>query len=226
MSACKGDDSGNCCGVCHLKVVAVMASHQRPEITKRACKELQSMGCEVVLVVSTHSDMEALIEFNPVQFPNEPLGAKWQHAVDVAKTKNPDLLVTCGSDDILCKDYLKNAYKLILKGFEMVGVSAWHMEETRTKRTWRAHYKHVPDFPVGSGRVFTKSLLNRIGWQLFDTKADRRLDDKAMSHKIKKYISTEIEKDGLIVTAIKGDWIQLNPLNKFFKAPTIGIKQI
>lgn len=184
------------------------------------------MGCEVVLVVSTERDMNDLKEFNPVQFPNEPLGAKWQHVVDIAKTKNPDLLVTCGSDDILGKDYIKNAYQFILKGFEMVGVSAWLMEETRTKRTWRAHYKHVPDFPVGSGRVFTKALLNRIGWKLFDATAERRLDDQAMNNKIKKYISTDIEKDGLIVTAIKGDWDMLNGLNKFFNVPTIGIKKL
>lgn len=206
-----------------------MASHNRPEITKRSCSALQAMGCEVVLVVSTNSDLERLKEFNPYLFPNEPLGAKWQYAVSMARQKNPDLLLTCGSDDILNENYLKSAIMVIHRGYDFVGVSQWYMEDVRKKTIWKAWYKHLPNFPVGSGRIYSKKLLDSINWQIFDRKASRRLDEMgfyASSVRFKKYVSQDVEKDGLMITAVKGNWSMLNPIEKFFNVNTIGIKKM
>lgn len=226
---CKGDDSGTCCGTCHLKIVAVMASHERPEITRKAVKALTSQGCEVVLVVSNSRDLDLLQDLNPRLYPNNPLGSKWQFAVNEARELSPDLLVTCGSDDILNQDYIKNAFKFIAKGYDFVGVSQWYMEDTRKGDIWKAWYLHVPDFPVGSGRVYTKRILDSIGWRIFDVKASRKLDDKgffAMGRNAMKYISRDVDADGLMITAVKGNWTMLNPIQDILKAKTIGLKKM
>lgn len=207
-----------------MKVVAVMASHERPEITKVSCNNLIHLGCEVVLVVTNLSDVRRLSEFKPLSFNNTPLGSKWQFAVNSARKLNPDILVVCGSDDILHEDYLINALKIIDKGYEFVGVSQWYMDDGKNK--YKAWYSLTPHLAVGSGRVYTKQFLDRINWEIFDVNASRRLDDKANEIKKRGYVSTDVDKDGLIITAIKGKWQQLNPINKFFNAPTIGIQKV
>ena len=205
-----------------------MASHNRIEMTRDSCNALKVMGCEVILVVSNHADLEGLKEFKPLLFPNEPLGAKWQFAVSEARKLNPDLLLTCGSDDILNPNYLVNAYKILLSGFDFVGVSQWFMEDKKKNDLWKAWYIETKQFPVGSGRLYTKKLLDKLNWQIFDVKASRRLDDKGYHHAsgFRRYVSEDVDKDGLEITAIKGDWSQLNPLSKFFGVKNIGIKKI
>lgn len=184
------------------------------------------MGCEVVLVVSDDRDIQELKEFNPKQCTNIPLGYKWQFAVKQARALNPDYLLTCGSDDILNPDYLKNAIRIMKRGFEFVGVSQWYME-SEGKR-FKAWYSERKDFPVGSGRLYSKKILDKIDWHLFNPKAERRLDDLGYET-IKKYahfVSDDVDQHGLIITAVKGDWEQLNPIQKFFNVKTIGIKKV
>lgn len=207
-----------------MKVVAVMASHERQEVTRRTCNRLIEIGCEVMLVVSTRTDEKALSYYSPVIYRNNPLGAKWQYSVDCAKALNPDLLITCGSDDLLCDNYIINAMKFITTGYEFVGVSQWYMETPTEK--YKAWYSQTPQLAVGSGRVYTKELLDRVGWQIFDIRASRKLDDLGNAIKKKGYVSRDVDRDGLIVTAIKGNWEQLNPINKFINAPTIGIIKV
>lgn len=207
-----------------MKIVAVMASHERHDMTRRSCDRLISIGCDVVLVVSTKRDVNALQYYNPLSYSNNPLGAKWQYAVDNARLREPDLLITCGSDDLLCDDYIPKAMQFITTGYEFVGVSQWYME-TATE-LYKAWYCKTPHLAVGSGRVYTKALLDKVNWQIFDKNASRRLDDVGNYIKKRGYVSRDVDRDGLIVTAVKGSWGQLNPINRFFNAPTIGIKKI
>jgi hypothetical protein len=217
------------------KIGFVMASHGRLLIVEQNIRHLLQMGM-VFLTVSDDSDYDFLIrKFHPMNEPNcyihkvenQPLGNKWQCAVEAAQ-KYPDILITCGSDDFLSVDYVENAIKLIDKGFDFVGVNGWHLSDG--KRHYKANYKHRTDFPAGSGRVFTKKCLNAIDWDLFDRNADRLLDDKALfklkGKNIKTYISQDSEIDGLRILALKGGWSVMNPLNKFLSSPTIKIERI
>jgi hypothetical protein len=118
--------------------------------------------------------------------------------------------------------------KLIDKGYDFIGVNGWYMSDGR--RHYLAKYKLTPDFPAGSGRVFTRKCLNSIRWKLFDRTLDKRLDDMALrqikNNNVKTYISQDPEIDGLRILAMKGKWPVMNPLNNFLKSPTISIKRI
>lgn len=208
----------------------VIASHGRLPIVLQNVYNLLLMG-EVFIVVSDQEEYKKLKESLPCNVylaPNTPLGNKWQYAVSYAREFNPSCLIICGSDDFLSSDYVENAMKIIDKGFDFIGVNGWWM--TDGKDHYKAKYKHRQDFPAGSGRVFTKKCLDKINWQIFDTKRDRLLDDKALYQLkraiIKTYISQDAEKDGLRILAVKGDWDVLNPLEKFLTSSTIQIEKI
>ena|SRR5690348_10249978 len=214
-------------------IAFVIASHGRMKIVLQNIYHLLTMG-EVFIVISEEEEYQKIISLFS-GFPvhaylvnNNPLGNKWQIGVNKAVSFNPSILITCGSDDFLSINYIDNATKLLDKGFDFIGVNGWYMSDG--KHHYKAKYKHRKDFPAGSGRVFTKKCLDTIWWDIFDRKADRLLDDKALlklkEHKIKTYISQDSEKDGLKVLALKGKWECLNPLEKFLKSPTIEISKI
>lgn len=206
-------------------IVFVMASHERQSITKQNVDWLHHFG-EVVLVASYGRDLDFFKENTQAKvhiYPNNPLGSKWQFAVNKARELNPEILITVGSDDFLSSDYVDNALKYINQGYEFVGTNGWHLSDGQ--KHYRARYKHLTDFPAGSGRVYTKKALDKINWKLFDTKKNRLLDDMALAEmkkaRVKQYISQRPETDGLRILAMKGDWETLNPLERFLNAPTI-----
>ena len=209
----------------------VIASDGRMNIVLQNLAHLTTMG-EVFMTVSRREEQETIRtkfrEVNVEVVPNIPLGRKWQMALDMARKKNPEIVVICGSDDILCNEYIANACKFLDKGFHFIGTSAWFMTDGKTH--YSTKYKVMREFPAGSGRVMTHKCLEMINWNVFDTTANRRLDDKLLSmistRGIKKYVSQEPEKDGLNVLALKGQWIQLNPINKFLNVPSIDCRKI
>src|SRR6478736_3629846 len=164
-----------------MSVCFVIASHGRLPIVLQNVYHLLLMG-EVVIVVSEKSEYNKLKETLPCHVylaPNYPLGNKWQYAVSYAKALNPSVLITCGSDDFLSNDFIDNAKRLIQKGYDFIGANYWYM--TDGVNHYKAKYKKINYFPAGSGRVFTKKCLDAINWRLFDTKANRRLDDMALA---------------------------------------------
>lgn len=212
-------------------IAFVMASDGRLPIVEQNIANLQRMG-EVFLCLTDPKEYEILIlKFPKTHFAfaqNNPLGNKWQVAVNLARTKNPDYLITCGSDDFLSSDYVDNCIKLTYKGFQFIGINGWYL--TDGKKHYKAKYKHLHHFPAGSGRFFTSEALDKINYQIFDTTANRLLDDnvlqKVHDKKVRTYISNDSEFDGLRILAVKGKWKTLNPLEKFLNAPSIKIEQI
>lgn len=213
-------------------IAVTIASHGRISIVEQNLTHLLSMNVEVFLCLTDAKERDYLQKLFPkVHFtiaPNYPLGAKWQSVINLARTKNPDYLITCGSDDFLSTDYVDNCIKLTYRGFEFVSVNGWYL--TDGKKHYRAKYKHLTHFPAGSGRFFTREALDKINYSIFDTKANRLLDDNVLQmvheRKVKTYISQEAEKDGLLILAAKGKWEQLNPLSKFLNAPSIKIEKV
>ena len=209
----------------------VMASHGRLPIVLQNIEYLSTMG-RIFLAVSDKSDYDqikrAFPNINLLITANNPLGAKWQKAVDLARFHDSEILITCGSDDVLSRNYVESALKIIEDGHEFVGSNGWYMSDGKSH--YKAKYRYYSQFPAGSGRVFTKKFLDAIDWKIFDTRALKHLDDKAVDELFRRGIKHHIcqvpEFSGLKILALKGAWHQLNPLSKFLNAPTIDCRQI
>ncbi len=209
----------------------IIASHGRLPIVLQNIEYLLTMG-RVFIAVSDKADYDQIKRAFPDVFlvitSNNPLGAKWQKAVDLARFHDSEIIVTCGSDDVLSRNYVESALKIIEDGHEFVGVNGWLMSDG--KNHYKASYRYYKNFPAGSGRVFTKKFLDAIDWKVFDVRALKHLDDKAIDELfrrgIKHYICQVPEHSGLLVLALKGNWSQMNPLSKFLNAATIDCRQI
>lgn len=203
-----------------MKVAVCIASHQRQQPLSIVLRCLPA-DWHATVVVSDAADYEAVVDLERPNtyvhlFPNNPVGAKWQHAVDCARKGNPDLLVITGSDDVL----LGNTAQLAatMEGYDSMGLRQWLAYDGRQHYTMR-YAEHVM-IPVGCGRVYTRALLERMRWQVFDTERSRGLDNLGYYNTLRAGGSCPIvdEIPGLQCISLKGPWDMYNPLPKLMRS--------
>lgn len=178
-----------------------------------------------MLVVSLLSEVKYFQSLNLPQLhiqicENKPLGLKWQAGVVKARWLNANPLIICGSDDQLGKDFISNACRLIEK-YEFIGLKRFYVQQKR--KTYTVDYK--PVMPIGGGRIYSGSLLDKIKWKIFNTGKNRHLDDDgwkaALNNTDRLLLVSDIKKQGLELTAIKGSWSMMNPFNPYH--PNISV---
>ena len=209
----------------------VIASHKRQEITEHLITSLfANQGpVWVILCVSDFNEYNYFKKitnpnFRLVKFPNNPLGAKWQRAVDESRKVNPTSVIILGSDDRINPGFVSNATKYIDQGFNFVGLKRYEVINQGHK--YLIDYK--PIMPLGGGRVYSAKLLDSIGWKLFVNK-EKQLDDygweRVQKSGTRMLLVKDIYKAGLIITAIKGNWPMMNKFDPNHRNLTIIKKE-
>lgn len=177
------------------------------------------------MVVSLHAELKyfealSLPQLHLLMANNQPLGLKWQSGVTKARLLNANPLIICGSDDVLEDGFIKNACKLTLK-YDFVGLKRFYVLHKRKK--YLIEYK--PAMPIGGGRIYSKALLDKINWKVFNPGKNKHLDDEGWTNALyntdKILIVSNIQQYGLELTAIKGNWPMLNQFNPYH--PNISI---
>jgi hypothetical protein len=197
------------------------------EITSNLIKKLAHdyPSVKIVLVVSLHSELKyfealALPQLHLIMAENQPLGLKWQSGVNRARWLNANPLIICGSDDVLEDGFIKNACKLILK-YDFIGLKRFYVMHKRKK--YLIEYK--PAMPIGGGRIYSKTLLDKIKWKIFNPGKNKHLDDEGWTNALyntdKILIVSNIQSQGLELTAIKGNWPMINQFNPYH--PNISV---
>lgn len=116
------------------------------------------------------------VKCNFLHYKNKPVGEKWQVGVNyVRKRFQPDAVMVCASNDWLTNNWCVNAIEYIKEGYDMVGKRLFHSCRVLPKRkinfVTRQGY-HI----VGSGRLYSKSILDKIDWKLFPEHRNSGLD--------------------------------------------------
>lgn len=223
MVNCSIDDSAKCCGICGFNPVVLIATDKRVKITSTNIRLLQQQTVKpkIVLVIS---DKEEFIYYTNV-FPdieliyqaNKPLGLKWQKGV----TKDANPLIILGSDDILRIDYIETCLRLLVKGYEMIGLTSWYVLDEFRKKLYQSSYSNKnKNFPLGSGRVYSKQLLEKLKFKIFDTTANRRLDDLGYHSAVKAKANILLIREPELLS-VKGNWETMNPIQACLKSKNI-----
>lgn len=179
----------------------VICTHARIKITSLNIESLLGKA-HIILVVSDDDEVEYYSKYpiTIVQFPNFPLGAKWQRGVDEARKHGGPLMIL-GSDDILESNCIEMYNTHLEAGHWFIGLSRWwqHYKEKAYLCDYLSHQ------PLGGGRCYSDRLLTRVNYSLFHVNRNRLLDDRGWM----------LAKGGLILNdplihAVKGDWPVLN----------------
>jgi choline kinase len=211
--------------------VVLIATHKRVKVTCINIDSLLKQSLNPIICVVC-SDKEECVHFNNVYernldvhivyHENMPLGRKWQHGVNHCRQYlSADPLIITGSDDILGPDFVKKACEKVKEGYDFIGLREWFV--IHDKFRYKLEYK--PEMPLGAGRVYSKKLLDLLGWRIFDTTKSKLLDDLGWhrASKAKKHIVDDIEAEGMTIESIKGDWPMLNPFEKMIRHKNITV---
>lgn len=204
------------------RTAVLIATHARLPITTVTVSLLQkqSVGCKIVLVVSDQSEFDYYTNRFPgiyvVKHENKPLGKKWQAGVDfIRKSLDVSAIIIQGSDDILGADFIEKVEESLKDGVDFVGLQRWWIFDPIKKELHLFDY--LPnEFPLGGGRYYSRRLLDKINWQIFDTSRNTCLDDLGWN-KAKAERNWELVRytHGYSdILAVKGDWKVLNPLDQ------------
>jgi hypothetical protein len=165
-----------------FNVIAVVPVHGRVPLLKHTIERLLNKnGCYKVICIGDGLEEKQLCEsLGAVWVPhqNKPLGAKWNAGFKRAKDFNPDACLYVGSSDWLC-NYWITLMKPHLDSYEMVGTPGCYFldigNELRLVK-WDGYTGARADETIGIGRLLSKKLLDKLGWEPFDGTKDNSLD--------------------------------------------------
>jgi hypothetical protein len=197
-----------------MNPIVLIATHERQEITLQNIRTLkeQSLVPKIVLVTSCEEEFlfySQVPDIFVLHSLNEPLGSKWQAGVDFSRTLKPDPLIITGSDDILARDFISLATDFVSAGGDFLGLQQWYILDPRIQHLFL--FQYTPEQPLGGGRVYSATFLEKINYQLFDTSAKKWLDDHGwnLAQSQNKRIC-----QAPYILAVKGRWPVMNPLQK------------
>lgn len=172
-----------------MRIVIVTAMWRRPHLTSimldSAAMQKARLAGEIELDVAVAGSegvwSRYLAESHGayyVEVENKPLGAKWQAALGLARQFRPDAVLVLGSDNV-CNDALLRfwAERLAL-GDEYIGLFdayQWN-PSVGTLVHWDGYEGLRAGEPIGSSRCFSRGLLDRLGWHLWEPGYNRGLD--------------------------------------------------
>lgn len=222
---CSKDDSGVCCGICEYNPVVVIATHERIEITTKNINslKLQHPTPKIVVICSTQEELEyyKALGVSVALEPNKPLGRKWQCGVHIAKNLNANPMIILGSDDLISNDFFKKTFNKLNEGYEFIGCTEWITWDVKNNKYYHCKYQNAnKDYPIGSGKVYSKSLLKKINYKVFDPKADRKLDDQGHRMIVANNANVYLFREPLVL-AVKGGWNEMNKVEAYLRTPNI-----
>jgi len=205
-----------------------MASYKREKITSSAIKMLkrQTVAIKIIVVGSLPSD-KIVAENNKVFYiesPNNPLSLKWQLGVNEARKLNPSHLMICGSDVWLSSNWVKNSIPFF-KDFNITGKNSFYtcsiLPNEKIQIIHRGYKKRRRNNPVGSGRIYSKKILDQINWGLYEGRLNKGLDglNKKITEKIEKV--KIIYDNSMINLSFKSTWSTITPWNKLKKSKAL-----
>ncbi len=181
----------------------VIATHDRLQITTVNIKLLVAQAVEIVIVVSDEKEADYYYMFpvHVVYHKNNPLGAKWQAGIDYARTLDPSHIVITGSDDLLSIGFFERWCGQL----DFTGFDHWYI--WNDNKLYLLQYRAKQ--PLGGGRIYSRALLEKMNYKLFDITKNKLLDD---------YGWNNIGKVGCIamnpeILAIKGNWPVMNKVD-------------
>lgn len=118
-------------------------------------------------------------EFEYLEYQNNPVSQKHNFAASACKKYNPDGIIYVGSDDIMSIEFFIHYIDLIKNGFDFCGVTDIYFLTKDRLGYWGGYPNTSGRFgePVGPGKLYSKSLMDRLNWRPWGNENwDRKLD--------------------------------------------------
>ena len=158
------------------KIIVLSCMHGRHKTVEYCLNKMPFIT--KVMIYSTDEDGKFLETQNVQmtgQFKNNPLSFKWNAGVMSLKDLDFDAVILLGSDDYIDEKFVQFVSNNIDK-YEMIAFKDLYFEQEGSLYYWSGYSGYREGEPAGAGKVYTKSFLNRINYNLFNEARERGLD--------------------------------------------------
>lgn len=172
-----------------MKIALIIAVYKRHDLTKIALDNFRAQskkyGFEIIVAGSEGNVSRQLANgCHYIEVPNQPLSDKHNAMVNKAKELNVDGIVLMGSDDIVSDSYFDWVYSLDKDSDKLHGLKDFYFYSTQTHSLhYWGGYKQGKQI-AGAGRFFSRAVLDKLSWQLWDSGLYKGLDT-CTSNKLK-----------------------------------------
>jgi len=182
-----------------FRIGVVMPIWRREPVARAALRHLhrlrvalqkEGVSLRVVIVGSEKEVSASLVreagrgEFRYVEWPNSPLGSKFQAGVDAVRKWGVDAAVINGSDDFLSLSVFKHYVARHYDGAPLMGVKDATLLDTASGKAayWAGYTRNRARIgePAGTGRFYSARTLDSLGWELYPTHLSMGLDAACM----------------------------------------------
>lgn len=178
-----------------MKIALITPIWQRPDLTKIVLEDYRRQskkyGFEIIVAGSEGDKSRKLCnDLHYIEVLNTPLSAKNNSLVKKAKELAVDGLVMMGSDDLVSDSFWELIYSYTGQEKEYIGLKECYFYDTSTRESY--HFKGYAR-SIGAGRYFSKEVLDKAGWLLWDDSnknysMDSNQEDYLKSKNIKQKI--------------------------------------
>lgn len=125
--------------------------------------------------------------FDYIEYPNNPLGKKWNAVWQEAVKRDPDVIVSIGSDSLISRKSIVEYIKFSDSGFDFMGYEGCLMLDYRKKKSisFDGYLGGRSGESAGVGRAYSRSLFSRIRRSPFLNTANKGLDSSFMKSLVK-----------------------------------------
>lgn len=194
-----------------MKLALIIPIYKRHDLTKitldRFMEQSKKFGFEIIVAGSEGEVSKKLAsDCHYIEVPNEPLSNKHNALLTKAKELKVDGVVLFGSDVLVNDDYW-----MFINGFsknesKLIGIlDAWfYCTESKKIGHWKG-YKNGQQ-SLGSGRFFSKKILDKLGWVLWNEGLMSGLDTNSLNNLKAKGVSEKIytsDEAGIFMVDVK-----------------------
>lgn len=164
-----------------MKIVVPIPVFGRYPLLKQTINRLYRKNkVHKVILIGTEPKVKQIADEMGCEFvyhSNIPLGAKWNAGFKACQKYNPDAVLFCGSSDWLSEDYL-TYYN---PSFDVAGKLGCHFADVGQIEDRAVYWGGYQDTirkteTIGIGRILSKSILDLMEWQPFNSSKDSSLD--------------------------------------------------
>jgi hypothetical protein len=201
-----------------MKVAIVSLVWKRPEVFEMFAKGIKHLIANskneyiVIIAGSEGETSRQMVEkhgFIYTEMPNEPLSEKANKPVLIAKEHNVDYVLAVGSDDVISPGLMAAYDKRMKKAMDYIAVLDFYFYDLKSGRAsyWGGYLEdYRKGCACGAGRLMSKKLMDAWGWQPWEVKHSRVLDNSIQEKlKITSHTSDvfSIKEQGLYALDIK-----------------------
>jgi hypothetical protein len=158
-------------------IIAIYDRHDLERITLNRFKDqAKKFGFQIIVAGSEGKFSKTIAKgCHYIEVPNNPLSNKHNALIKKAQELNVDAVVLMGSDDIVDDNYWQWVLSLSKDEPKLIGLKDLYFYSTYKKELYYFD-KNREGQSIGAGRFFSKLILDKMEWKLWDDGLPKSLD--------------------------------------------------